>query len=269
VTRVQKLHVPRIAAVLLVVALASAALSGIGWVVGGQLAELADQLPTYRTNIRAKIADVRELTRGGTLGQVQKTIATINTDLERAAAPPERDKSDKPTLVEVAPPRSLFGDVENLWPVLETATTAGLALLLSIFMLINREDVRNRIVDLAGQAALVTTTKAFAEAGQRISRYFMQLLINAATGLVIGVGLYFIGVPYSALWGFTAALLRYVPYVGIWLAALFPIALSLITTPEWTQVAAVLGLFIAVELASSNVLSRGSTGRASGSRRSP
>ena len=122
-------------------------------------------------------------------------------------------------------------------------------------MLIEREDVRNRIVSMAGHASLVTTTKAFAEAGQRISRYLlMQLIINASTGLAVWLGLYLIGVPYAVLWGLIAAVLRYVPYVGIWIAALFPITLSLIITPDWTDVAMVFGLFLALELLVGNFI---------------
>jgi predicted PurR-regulated permease PerM len=254
VARVQRLHVPRIAAVLIVAVLATASVGGLGWVLWGEAAALTDELPAYRANIRAKIADLRKLTRGGTIEQVQTTIEDIGHDLERAA-PSSAGAGDKPVLVEVVPDRTPLGDTVQLWPLLEGATTAGLALLLSIFMLIKREDVRNRIVGLAGQAALVTTTKAFLEAGQRISRYLlMQLIINAITGLAIGIGLYFIGVPYAVLWGVAAALLRYVPYVGIWIAAVFPMVLSIVTTPDWTAAAEVLALFLAVELVSGNVL---------------
>ena len=183
---------------------------------------------------------------------MQTTIENIGDDIERGAAPAN---DDKPLLVEVTPDRSLLGDVKGFLPLLETATTAGLALLLTIFMLIEREDVRNRIVSLAGQAALVTTTKAFAEAGERISRYLlMQLIINSSMGLAVWLGLYLIGVPYSALWGFATAVLRYVPYIGVWIAALFPIMLSLITAPDWTHLALVVALFLTLELVSSNVL---------------
>ena len=252
VIRFQRFGLPRIAAVLAVMTLATGAIGSMGWIVAGELSALAKQLPAYRTNIRAKIADVRKLARGSTLERVQTTIESIGDDIERGTAPAN---DDKPMLVEVTPDRSLLGDVKGFLPLLETATTAGLALLLTIFMLIEREDVRNRIVSLAGQAALVTTTKAFAEAGERISRYLlMQLIINSSMGLAVWLGLYLIGVPYSALWGFATAALRYVPYIGVWIAALFPIVLSLITAPDWTHLALVVTLFLTLELISSNVL---------------
>jgi predicted PurR-regulated permease PerM len=253
VVRCQRIGLPRIPAVLFVVACAAAALGGIGWVVGGELSALAAELPTYRSNIRAKIADVRKLTRGGTLEQVQSTIEGIGEDIERGAA--EAARNDDVLQVEIAPDRSLVGDLERFLPLLETATTVGLALLLSILMLIEREDVRNRIVSIAGQASLVTTTKAFAETGQRISRYLlMQLIVNSSMGLAVWLGLYLIGVPYSALWGLVAAVLRYVPYIGPWIAALFPITLSLVTSPAWADVALVVALFLALELVINNVV---------------
>ncbi len=252
VIRFQRFGLPRIPAVLAVMMLATGAVGGMGWIVAGELTALAKQLPAYRSNIRAKIADVRKLARGSAFERVQTTIENIGDDIERGAA---AANDDKPMLVEVTPDRSLLGDVKGFLPLLETATTAGLALLLTIFMLIEREDVRNRIVSLAGQAALVTTTKAFAEAGERISRYLlMQLIINSSMGLAVWLGLYLIGVPYSALWGFATAVLRYVPYIGVWIAALFPILLSLITAPDWTHLALVVTLFLTLELVSSNVL---------------
>ena len=252
VIRFQRFGLPRIPAVLAVMMLATGAVGGMGWIVAGELTALAKQLPAYRSNIRAKIADVRKLARGSAFERVQTTIENIGDDIERGAA---AANDDKPMLVEVTPDRSLLGDVKGFLPLLETATTAGLALLLTIFMLIEREDVRNRIVSLAGQAALVTTTKAFAEAGERISRYLlMQLIINSSMGLAVWLGLYLIGVPYSALWGFATAVLRYVPYIGVWIAALFPILLSLITAPDWTHLALVVTMFLTLELVSSNVL---------------
>ena len=235
VMRLQRIGLPRVAAVIVVVSLVLTALAGLGWVVGNEVAALAMQLPRYRTNIIERIEDIRGFTRGGALEKVQATIEDISEDIERDEARSAQPKpvDDEPLLVEVTPSTSLVGNVERFLPVVESATTAGLALLLTILMLIQREDVRNRIVGLAGQAALVTTTKAFAEAGQRISRYLlMQLIINATMGLAVGIGLYFIGVPYSALWGFAAAVLRYIPYVGPWIAALFPIGITLISAPD-------------------------------------
>jgi hypothetical protein len=122
-------------------------------------------------------------------------------------------------------------------------------------MLINREDLRDRLVSMSGRSSLVVATKAFADADARISRYLlMQFIINATMGLAVGAGLYFIGVPYAALWGLAAAVLRYIPYVGPWVAALLPITVSLVTAPGWQQVLIVVALFLVLELLSNNVM---------------
>src|SRR5690606_32424345 len=179
----------------------------------------------------------------------------VERDAAAEAAAQSRDERGEPVRVAVEPERTLLGDGEFLDPVFQAAATAGLTMLLSIFMLIKREDLRNRLVSLAGQASLAVTTKAFSEAGQRISRYLlMQFIINASMGLAVGVGLYFIGVPYSALWGLAAAVLRYIPYLGPWMAALLPISVSLITAPGWEQVVIVVALFVVLELLSNNVM---------------
>lgn len=259
VTRLDRWGLPRIVAVIVVSSGVTGLVGTLGYVVVGELGELAQELPEYRENIRNKIGDLRAMTRGGTLESVQTTIEEISEDVERdaaAEAPAEaEDDQGEPVRVAVEPERELIRDAEYLSPVLQAAAIAGLTMLLSIFMLIKREDLRNRLVSLAGQASLAVTTKAFSEAGQRISRYLlMQFIINASMGLAVGLGLYLIGVPYSALWGLAAAVLRYIPYVGPWLAALLPITVSLITAPGWEQVVLVVGLFVILELFSNNVM---------------
>lgn len=259
VTRLDRWGLPRIVAVIVVASGVTGLVGTLGYVVVGELGELAQELPEYRENIRNKIGDLRAMTRGGTIESVQKTIEEISEDVERdaAAEAPAAAEDDRgePVRVAVEPEGQVIGDAEYLSPVFQAAATAGLTMLLSIFMLIKREDLRNRLVSLAGQASLAVTTKAFAEAGQRISRYLlMQFIINASMGLAVGLGLYFIGVPYSALWGLAAAVLRYIPYVGPWLAALLPITVSLVTAPGWEQVVLVVGLFVVLELFSNNVM---------------
>ena len=159
----------------------------------------------------------------------------------RRAAEQQRDDEPVRIAIDQAPP--LLGNAQRLAPLFGAVGTFGLTLLLAIFMLINREELRNRLVSLSGRPSLAVATKAFADAGDRISRYLlMQFIVNATMGLAVGIGLYFIGVPYAALWGLTAGLLRYLPYVGPWIAALLPITVSLVTVPGWQQVALVVGL---------------------------
>ena len=258
VTRLDRRGLPRVVAVIVVSSGVTGLIGGVGYIVTSELAELAQELPAYRQNIRDKIADLRSMARGGTIESVQDTIEDISADVKRDAAaeePAATGDDDKPVRVAIEPEGPFIGDAGFLSPVFQAAATAGLTMLLSIFMMIKREDLRNRLVSLAGQASLAVTTKAFSEAGQRITRYLlMQFIINASMGVAVWLGLFLIGVPHSALWGLAAGVLRYIPYVGPWLAALLPISVSVITAPGWEQVAFVVGLFLLLELFSNNVM---------------
>jgi predicted PurR-regulated permease PerM len=263
VARLDRLRVPRIVGVLLVMSLVGAAIGGFGYIVTGQLQSFAAELPQHRQNIRAKIRDAVAFTRGGAIeqvqDQVQDTIDEINQAVEEGDGEPrsarERSQEDEPVRVAVDDELPFLGNARWLGSVFGAVGTLGLTLLLSIFMLINREDLRDRLVSLSGRPSLVVATKAFADAGATISRYLlMQFIINASMGVAVGVGLFFIGVPYAALWGLAAALLRYIPYIGPWVAAALPITVSLVTAPGWQQVALVVGLFVVLELLSNNVM---------------
>ena len=142
-----------------------------------------------------------------------------------------------------------------LAPILGPLGTAGLVLLLLIFMLLQREDLRNRIIRLIGQGRISATTTAMDEAGARVSKYLlMQLVVNITYGIPVAIALYFIGVPNAILWGALSTVLRFIPYVGPWIAAAFPILLSLAVSPNWTAPALTVGLFIVLELFSNNVM---------------
>jgi hypothetical protein len=137
----------------------------------------------------------------------------------------------------------------------EMIITVAIIVVLIIFILVQREDLRNRLIRLWGREYLTTMTKALDDGASRISRYLgMQLLVNLSFGVAITVGLFFIGVPYPMLWGFLAGALRYIPYVGAWLGAIFPLAISLVFTAGWTPPLLVLALFTVLELLISYVL---------------
>ena len=145
--------------------------------------------------------------------------------------------------------------VSGLAPVLGPLGTAALVLLLLVFMLLQREDLRNRIIRLIGLGRITSTARAMDDAGTRVSKYLMmQIVFNVTYGIAVTIGLYFIGVPNSILWGALATVLRFIPYVGPWLAAAFPILLSLASSPGWMALLLTVGLFIVFELSSNNVI---------------
>jgi predicted PurR-regulated permease PerM/GAF domain-containing protein len=233
---------------------------GMGWTLANQAVDLANQLPGYKENIRAKLQAV-QLPRGGVVDRVSETVEDLKKDLPGAAADGDgKDAGDtaKPMPVEVVstPETSVLGDVSSmLAPVLGPLGTAGLVLLLATFMLLKRDDLQSRLIRLVGQGRISATTRAMDDAASRVRRYlFMQLVVNVTYGIPLSIGLYFIGVPNAILWGTLAAVLRFIPYIGPWIAAAFPIVLSLAVSPTWLPPLLTMGLFVVLELLSNNVM---------------
>jgi hypothetical protein len=140
-------------------------------------------------------------------------------------------------------------------PLLGPLGTVALVLILLIFMLLERKDLSNRLIRLIGQGRISATSRAMDDAGARVSKYLlMQLVVNVTYGIPVAIGLYFIGVPNATLWGALATVLRFVPYVGPWIAAVFPIALSFAISPSWLPPLLTVGLFVVLELISNNVM---------------
>ena len=245
----------RLPSVILIVVLTFSLLATIGWIVTIEFTNLGNELPKYTGNIRQKISDVRGAGKGGALENVQKTIDEVKHEIQKKEEP-VNDK-DKPRPVIIEPQES-----SRFWPIplaslamLEPLAAAGLVIVLVIFMLIQREELRNRLIRFVGYGRLTFTTRALEEAEQRISRYLlMQTIINSSFGLAVGLGLYLIGVPYAGLWGFFAAVLRFIPYVGPFAAAIMPSALSLAVFEGWLWPVLVAGIFVALELSCNMVL---------------
>jgi hypothetical protein len=140
-------------------------------------------------------------------------------------------------------------------PIAGPLGNAAIVIVFVIFMLIGREDLRDRVIHLIGRHQLHVTTQALDDAAHRVSRYLLaQLIVNVTYGIPIGLGLYFIGIPNAVLWGLMATVLRFIPYIGPWIAASFPVALSLAVSPSWNAPLLTLGLFVVVELISNNVV---------------
>ena len=268
VSRIER-FIGRIAAVLLAVAMLFGLIGGTGYLLTQQLIDLAAKLPNYQANIQTKLRSM-QMPATGVLGrfthsvnQLQKELPTVAEptagttegtpgDRARAAAPSPTPLPVRVIETNSALPRFLQNAATG---VLHPLTTAGLVLLLVVFMLLKREDLRGRLIRLIGQARISATTRALDDAGQRVARYLiMQFLINVGFGFSIAVGLYFIGLPNAILWGAFAALMRFVPYVGAWIAAAVPLVLSFATSTTWLAPVLVLALFVALELVNANVL---------------
>lgn len=243
----------RIAAVLLVVTLVFVVLGLAGWGLARQMDNLANDLPAYRANILSKIADVRGAGKGGTVEKLQETIEEIKTDLDKTdtpttARPPQR-------VVVTEPRESGYSGFTWLGPIMGPLGTAGMVIALVIFMLLERRDLRDRLIGLIGHGRLSMTTKALDEAGTRVSKQLlMQSLVSAIYGVVAGVGLYLLGVPYALVWGALGAALRFVPYLGPLLGAAAPILVSLAALPGWADPLWVLAMFVVLELFTNLVL---------------
>jgi predicted PurR-regulated permease PerM len=258
----QRARVPRGLAVVGVVLLAFSVIFGLGTLIANQLSQLAGDLPVYQSTMREKIKSVRGVTASsGTLERAADMLQELSQELDR----PKDDKSGRGSLSRLGVPNAAGttqpipvevrqpdpGALENLRtliaPLLNPLATTGIIIIFVIFILIQREDLRNRLIRLAGSHDLQRTTAALDDAATRLSRLFLaQLMINATFGVIIAVGLTFIGIPSAILWGILAAVLRFVPYIGSAISAAFPLALAAAVDPSWSMLAWTLGLFLGV-----------------------
>jgi len=242
----------RVPAVLVTVTLVFTVFGLAGWGLARQMDHLIQDLPGYRVNIRAKIADVRGAGKGGSVGKLQETLDDIKTDLGTTEA--ATGTSSRPVVVQSEQVAG-FPGFTWLSPIVGPLGTAGLVVALVIFMLLERRDLRNRLIGLFGQGQLAITTKAFDEAGTRVSRQLlMQSLVNVIYGVAAGIGLYWIGVPYPLVWAALGAALRFIPYLGPVLGAGAPILVSLAALTGWSGPLAVITLFVVLELFTNLVL---------------
>ena len=249
VTFLQRL-VGRAGAVLITVGLVFALLGVAAWGLGSQLSQLVDDLPRYRTNISEKIGDVREV-GNGSVEKLQKTLEDIQTEIDRAGR-----SSRRTTTTLVQPDRVSLWDFPTwISPALGPLSTAGLVVILVVFMLLEREQLRGKLIEMIGSGQMALTTKALDEAGQRVSRQLlMQTLVNAIYGVMVAATLYFMDVPYPFLFGVTGAALRYIPYVGPIVGAGLPILVSLAALPGWAGPLWVTGFFVVIETFTNMVL---------------
>jgi predicted PurR-regulated permease PerM len=248
---------PRGVAVVVVGLFAFAAIFGLGALMVSQVSQLAGDLPGYQSTLRDKIQRLRGAAGGaGTLERASEVLQNLSKEIDKpnrnTSTGPlnEHAVSNKPIPVEVKQPDP--GSLETLTalitPLIHPLATTGIVVIFVIFILIQHQDLRNRLVRLAGAQDLQRTTAALDDAGQRLSRLFLtQLALNAGFGFVIGIGLWIIDVPSAPLWGMLAMIMRFVPYIGAMISAIFPLILAAAVGPGWMMVLVTAALFLIAE----------------------
>jgi len=252
----RRAHLGRVPSVILSVVIAIGVILAVGTVVGTQIAELASDIPRYQATIHEKLDTIRGLTTE----HLSSIMGSVGREVERASKseprPPgtapvaQRPNVAAPMAVEVRQPDPTPLELAEriISPVLNPLATAAIIFIVAIFVLLQQEDLRDRLIRLFGSRDLHRTTVAMDDAARRLSRYFLtQLAINAAFGCIIGTGLFFIGIPSPVLWGVLATMLRFVPYVGAMMAGVIPVALGASVDPGWTMMLSAAALFLVTE----------------------
>jgi predicted PurR-regulated permease PerM len=265
----RRLGLGRVAAVCITVLVGFSAIAGFTAIVIGEVSSLAQELPEYRYNLEIKIRSLPGIVPGSgvfhraaqMLRQLGKELA--NPDNQEPAktsgptATANAGAASKPIPVQIQEPEP--GPLQVLQsiigPLLQPMAAGGLVVVFVIMILLEREGLRDRLLRLAGRRDLHRTTEAMNDAAQRISRYLLsQLVVNISCGFPIGIGLTLIGIPNPALWGIMVVLLRFIPYLGILIAAAFPVALAIAVAPGWMLLVWTALLFIGVELIVANLV---------------
>ena len=264
----ERAHLGRALSSLLVVVLTLGTCVGLGWAVSKQFGQVVNELPAYKLNIKEKLASLH-WSESHVLHNASETVTEISKDLAAKPAPSSSDSAQsleatrptnnrpatarQPVPVQVISPPSL--PLESMQSILGLLARALIVVVFTIFMLIRREDLRNRLISLIGHGHIHLITQTLDEASSRVSKYLlMQFLVNTGYGIFIGMGLYFIGLPGALLWGVIVGILRFLPYVGPPLGGIMPLLLSMAVFDGWSKPLFVLGLFVITELAISNLV---------------
>ena len=238
-------------AVALVVVVALSAVTGFGYLLERQLVDLSAQMTKYSDAMGRKLVALRGDDGTGLTGLSKSLDRVVHNLDEQVAA----NQGARP--VRVVPPEATATErIESVVaPVVEPLARSLIVLVLVIFLLVKREDIRDRFIRLIGRGHVTLTTRTLDEAAQRISRLLAhQSAINGSFGIVVSLGLLGIGIPYAPLWGFVAAVLRFVPFVGTLLAMLLPAALAFAHFPGWWQMVATFGLFLGLDAVTAYVV---------------
>ena len=263
-------HLGRVPSVIAIVVLAFLIIAGISFFVGNQLAHLAAELPGYQTNIAQKIHSLRDTTtKGGVVDRTSAMLSNLRNEIAKpeekggigaANKPTDRPHTDQlqiPVPVEIRQPNAspLLLLQQIAIPLLQPLAAAGIVVVFVIFFLLQREDLRDRFIRLAGAGDLRRTTVALDDAASRLSRYLLtQTAVNTTFGALVGTGLWFIGVPNPVLWGILGMLLRFVPYIGPVIAAALPAIVAFAVDPGWAMLLWAMTLFLVVELTTGQLI---------------
>ncbi|QKC96027.1 AI-2E family transporter [Mesorhizobium sp. NZP2298] len=261
VSALKRIGIPRIAAVIASVLAAFAALALFSFVVATQVSELAQNIPVYQTNILAKIRSLKETgVGGGIISRLSGVVERVGQEIDRQdatlpAATPDKPPRE-PVPVEIVARERPLEVLQNIvGPLISPLGSAGLIIVVVIFMLLEREDLRDRFIRLVGYGDLHRTTEALQDAGKRVGRYLlMQLVVNIVYAIPIAIGLWILGIPNALLWGLLALALRFVPYIGPAIGMLLPLLLALAVAPGWSLVLWTAALFVVMELVTGNVV---------------
>ena len=255
VRRLEGWRLGRIPSTFIAVVIGFSIVGGVGWVAARQGLSLVEKFPEYRENIKQTIRAVRA-PHESAIGKAAEAIKEIETE----AAP-----ETAPLPVTETPPSAFAALAELVGPFVKPVGTAFAVLVFTILLLLNRENMRERLIGLIGARRINVTTQALGEASYRVSQYlYMQLVVNACFGIPFGIALYFIGIPNAMLWGLLGTLLRFIPYAGVWVAVAMPVALAVAVFDGWAPVLWVVGVFLVLELILVNVVEPWLYGRSAG-----
>jgi predicted PurR-regulated permease PerM len=241
----QRLGLARTLSVGLVTLISISLIIIIAWGIAGQIKEFAEQLPTYKGNIKKRVEDLQWDGKGTALGKARATVEEVIGEVSTNIPSKKSASSPVPVTVQTGKTQTLLSMIS---PVLGTMFNVLLVIVLVVFMLLEREELRVRVICSMGEKRKSEAAKALDEAGRLVGRYLVtQSIVNACVATTIGVALFLLNVPYALLWGFTIFILRFIPYIGIWIAGTLPLVVSLATSSNWTQPLEVVGVFVVFE----------------------
>jgi predicted PurR-regulated permease PerM len=231
-----------------VVTLFVLALAGIGWAAGNQMVNLIGKLPEYRQHIVHKLETLRAPPKDGDLGKAAKAIKQLEKDIKPGKKPAPEPQAEPSSIGHLpTTPLELIGALGL--PLLTLLGMAVAVIVITALVLLQRDDLRERVMRLVGEGHVHLTTQAMEDAAGRVSRYLLtQLVVNIGYGLPLAVAFYFIGLPNALLWGLLAAVLRFIPYLGAAIAAALPIILAFAISDGWSTVAWTAGAILVMEL---------------------